>query len=73
MAEILSKVIGKEIEFEEQSLEEIRNQFEDMATMYEWFIKSRFPVNISNLKTEYPEIKWKTFANDLNLKIRICY
>lgn len=61
MAQALTKAIGRNIAFEEQSLEEVRNQFEDMATMYEWFEHVGFSADVESLRKDYPEVDWMTY------------
>ena len=61
MAEALTKAIGREIAYEEQSLDEVRTQFEDMATMYEWFDRVGFSADIESLRESYPEVDWMTY------------
>lgn len=61
IASSLSHIFGKSIQYEEQSLDEIRNQFADMAIMYEWFVTKGFSVDIDALKDEFKEIQWTSF------------
>lgn len=62
MAAALSTSAGRSIVYQEQPLDEVRSQFADMATMYEWFERARFSVDIASLRQEYPEVEWLTFA-----------
>ena len=62
MAEALSRAIGKPIAYAEQPLEEVRAQFADMATMYEWFGRDGFSAEIEVLRRDYPEVGWVSFA-----------
>ena len=63
VASILSEVLGRTIEYEEQSLEEVRSQMEDMARMYEWFDKVGFQVEIPELHHLYPSMEWTGFSD----------
>ena len=61
MAASLSKAVGKPISYQEQPLEEVRTQFADMATMYEWFDRDGFTADLNSLRDTYPEIEWDSF------------
>jgi len=61
MAASLSDAIGATITFNEQTLDDVRNQFADMATMYEWFDRVGYSVDIAGLRGRYPEVDWQTF------------
>ena len=63
MARILSKTTGRTIEYVEQPIEEVRSQFADMATMYEWFANVGFTSDIDGLKRDYPETGWWSFEH----------
>ena len=49
-AAVLSKAIGKEIRYEGFSPEVIRQQSEDLAIMYEWFIRTGYSTNMESMK-----------------------
>ena len=61
MAEVLSKAAGRPVSYQEQPLEEVRTQFADMATMYEWFDRDGFSAQIASLREDYPEVGWFSF------------
>lgn len=61
MAQALSKAVGRPISYQEQSLDEVRSQFADMAAMYEWFDRDGYTAEIKSLREDYPEIDWLTF------------
>ena len=61
MAAALSKAIGRPIEYDEQSLEEVSSQFADMAIMYDWLDRVGFSVDLDGLRRDYPEVGWTTF------------
>jgi uncharacterized protein YbjT (DUF2867 family) len=52
-AAILSKAIGKKIEFVEVPKEEVRKMSEDYAVMLEWFDRVGYNVDIPELEKEY--------------------
>ncbi|MCZ6749629.1 MAG: NmrA/HSCARG family protein [SAR324 cluster bacterium] len=62
LAAALSEATGRSIAYGEQTLDEVREQFEDMATMYEWLAGTGFSVDIEALRRDYPEVGWTTFA-----------
>ena len=62
MAAALSTATGRSIAYQEQPLEEVRSQFPDMATMYEWFEHRGFSADVAALRAEFPEVEWLTFA-----------
>lgn len=61
MAAILSETVGQPVAYEEQSLDEVRSQFEDMATMYEWIHEIGFSADPDGLRREHPEVGWADF------------
>ena len=63
MAEALSAVVGRPIAFQKQSLDEVRTQFADMATMYEWFDRGGFTADIDSLRAETPVVGRQSFAD----------
>jgi uncharacterized protein YbjT (DUF2867 family) len=60
-AAILSKVIGREVQYEGFPSEVLRAQSEDMARMFEWFDSTGYAADIENLHRDFPEVKWHTF------------
>ncbi len=63
MADVLGTVFGRSIQYQEQSLDEVRDQFEDMATMYAWFANTGFSVDIASLQSSYPDVGWTSFKD----------
>lgn len=61
MAEQLSKHSGRNIEFQQQPIEEVRAMSEDMALMFEWFDRVGYSADIAGLRSEFPEVEWMTF------------
>lgn len=62
MAKALSQVLGRPVQYEEQTLEEVREQFADMATMYEWLDREGFRVDMDALHRRFPDVPWTPFA-----------
>ncbi|MEQ9569864.1 MAG: NmrA/HSCARG family protein, partial [Longimicrobiales bacterium] len=58
MAHALSHALGRPIHYEPQSLDEVRNQFADMAVMYEWLDRVGFEMDIEGLRRRFPQIPW---------------
>jgi uncharacterized protein YbjT (DUF2867 family) len=63
-AEILTKIINKQIKYTQIPMEMIRKMMgNDMVTMFEWFEKEGYHVDTAALRREYPEIKWHTYES----------
>jgi uncharacterized protein YbjT (DUF2867 family) len=61
MARLLSETSGAKVSYSPVPMEQVRQQSEDMARMYDWFNRTGYSVNIPKLKETYPEVHWKTF------------
>jgi uncharacterized protein YbjT (DUF2867 family) len=61
MAEILSRVTGRAVEYVEVPVEVVRAQSEDLALMFEWFDRVGYSADISALRREYPDVGWHSF------------
>ncbi len=61
-ADVIARVSGREITYSEVPIEQVRAMSEDMALMYEWFVRIGYSVPIAELKREYPEVNWESFA-----------
>jgi len=61
VAEILSRVLGRRIEYVELPLEAMRAGSEDQARMFEWLDRVGFSADIAALRREYPEVGWHSF------------
>jgi len=59
--EILSRVTGRPISYQETSLEQARAYSADTAAMFEWFDKVGYSVDIPALRREAPEVGWHTY------------
>ncbi len=60
-AAILTRVIGRPIQYFQVPLEEIRSMSADLAKMYEWFERVGYHLDIAALHREYPEVAWHTY------------
>ncbi len=58
---VLSRVSGKTIDYKELPLEQLRDQSEDMALMYDWFNRVGYSIDIEGLKKAYPEVRFPDF------------
>jgi uncharacterized protein YbjT (DUF2867 family) len=61
VARILSKVIGREISYEGFSPDYMKEQSEDMALMYQWFIDQGYTAKLSELQ-EYTFMSFEQWA-----------
>ena len=62
-AEVLTRVTGREIEYVELPLEQVRQAMgEDGARMFEWFDQVGYSADIVELRREHPEVGWHTFG-----------
>jgi uncharacterized protein YbjT (DUF2867 family) len=71
-ARLISRAMGREIEYSQMPIEMMRASSDDMATMYEWFDRVGYDVDIQKLRGKYPAIKWHTYeawANEQNLAV----
>jgi uncharacterized protein YbjT (DUF2867 family) len=59
--EILSRVTGKKFSYFNVPMENIRKMSEDMATMYTWFERVGYSVDIAALKRDFPSVGWHSF------------
>lgn len=69
MTAVVSKVSGRQMNFHEVSIDELKNLLKHMPTahgipsMFEWFNRVGYSIDIAALHKEYPEIKWHTFES----------
>jgi uncharacterized protein YbjT (DUF2867 family) len=61
VAEILSRVLGRRIEYVELPLAAMREVSEDQARMFEWLDRVGFNADIAALRREYSEVGWHSF------------
>jgi len=62
-ANILAKASNKEIKYEGFDPEFMRKDNADFATMFEWFDKVGYSVDIEKLKQDYPEVQWQSLQD----------
>ncbi len=60
-AAVLSRVTGRPIAYAEVPLDEVRKMSEDFATMYEWFDRTGYSVDVAGLRRDYAGVGWHTF------------
>ena len=62
VAQVLTRVTGREIHYVELPLEQVRQAMgEDGARMFEWFDQVGYSADIATLRQEHPEVGWHTF------------
>ena len=61
--EILSKVAGRPVRYQEIPLIEIAKQNPDFAKMYEWFDKVGYRIDLGSLRKQSPGMQWRSFEN----------
>lgn len=61
-AEVLTRVTGREIEYVELPLEQVRQAMgEDGARMFEWFDEVGYSADVESLRRDHPGVGWHTF------------
>ena len=64
VAEVLTRVTGREIGYVELPLEQVRQAMgEDGARMLEWFDQVGYSADIQALRQEHPEVGWHAFED----------
>ena len=64
MAEVLTRVTGREIHYVELPLEQVRQAMgEDGARMFEWFDQVGYSADIESLRRDHQEVGWHTFED----------
>lgn len=61
-AEAISAAYGRKIKYVVEPMDQMRSMSEDMASMYDWFNKVGYSVNIDALMSEFGEIEWQSFS-----------
>ena len=61
IARILSRVLDRKIKFHQQSYSDIEAYGDDMVKMYKWMNEFGYDVDLVELKSNYPIIKWTRF------------
>ena len=62
-AAVLAKASNQDIKYEGFDPEYMRKDNADFATMFEWFDKVGYSVDISKLKQDYPEVQWQKLSD----------
>jgi uncharacterized protein YbjT (DUF2867 family) len=62
-AKVLSKAIGRTINYQEIPIAAARQQSEDTALMFEWFDRVGYDADIAALHREFPEVRWHSYAD----------
>jgi uncharacterized protein YbjT (DUF2867 family) len=60
-AAILSKVTGREVQYEGFPPDVLRAQSEELPLMFKWFDTRGYAADIESLHRDFPEMKWHTF------------
>ena len=60
-AAALTKASGKEFKFSETPIDAVRGMSEDLALMYEWFVKVGYSADIGGLKKEFPSVGFQSY------------
>ena len=64
VAEVLTRVTGREIHYVELPLEQVRQAMgEDGARMFEWFDQVGYSADIESLRRDHQEVGWHTFED----------
>jgi uncharacterized protein YbjT (DUF2867 family) len=62
-ARALGDAIGRPFGVYEVPIEAIRSYSEDMATMYEWFVREGYSVDVAALRETFPEVEWVSYRD----------
>jgi uncharacterized protein YbjT (DUF2867 family) len=62
-AKILSRAIGRPINYQEIPLAVARQQSEDAALMFEWFDRVGYDADIAALHRDFSEVQWHSFVD----------
>ncbi len=57
----LSRALGHEVRFQELSLETLRQQSPEYATMFKWFDDVGYSADVEALRKGFPEVGWHRF------------
>jgi len=63
MADILGRITGKQVVFQELSPDMFRPQMEDMALMFEWFERVGYIADITQLRAKFQDVPWTRFED----------
>jgi uncharacterized protein YbjT (DUF2867 family) len=62
VVQVLSKVTGRPIEYQQIPIDALRKQKPDFAKMYEFFERRGYTADIDGLRRDYPEVPWQRFG-----------
>ncbi|MFC0545394.1 NmrA/HSCARG family protein [Kutzneria chonburiensis] len=62
MARTLGTRLGRAIEYDAASVQDVAHYSTDLAAMFEYFERVGMDVDISRLRSDYPEVGWHTFT-----------
>src|SRR3984885_14656455 len=62
-AKILSRGMGRAINYQEIPLAAARQQSEDVAVMFEWFDRIGADADIAALRRDFPQVRWHSLAD----------
>ncbi|GAA3432936.1 NmrA/HSCARG family protein [Kutzneria kofuensis] len=63
MARTLGAVLGRAIEYDSASVKDVAQYSTDLAAMFDYFERVGMDVDITRLRTDYPEVGWHSFAD----------
>jgi uncharacterized protein YbjT (DUF2867 family) len=61
VAQVLSHVSGREIEFVEVPPEQVRARSQEYAVMMNWLNRVGYSADVAGLRRDYPEVGWHTY------------
>jgi uncharacterized protein YbjT (DUF2867 family) len=61
IARRISETAGTRLSYYPVPLDQVRQQSEDFAKMYDWFNRVGYSVEIPKLKRDYPQVHWSSF------------
>ena len=57
----IAKASGAKVGYYAIPIDQVRQQNEDFARMYDWFNRVGYSADIPKLKRDYPQVHWRTF------------
>ena len=63
MARIICNAAGRRVGYYQVPLDAVRQQSEDLAKMFAWFDAVGYSADIAELRSEFPEVGWQSFAD----------
>jgi uncharacterized protein YbjT (DUF2867 family) len=61
VAEILSRVLHRPIQYQQIPMEQVEKTSKDLATMFRWALQQNMRFDLAPIRRELPEIKWHTY------------